>query len=159
LRISGCIRAPDRPQYFQRNAVLTPLVAKTHAIFPRNRLRDPLRQAAATHLPTHCFSQASNVSVVDRTSLAFCGSDNARGRETCNATGAKIEGKIEGMMTYKGVEFTVSMTAIPDIWKWEFQIGEQTKSGKTEAKLQLLAVRRVQTQIDRELRKRARTAN
>jgi hypothetical protein len=63
------------------------------------------------------------------------------------------------MMTYKGVEFTVSMTAIPDIWKWEFQIGEQTKSGKTEAKLQLLAVRRVQTQIDRELRKRARNAN
>ena len=62
-------------------------------------------------------------------------------------------------MTYKGVEFTVSMTAVPDIWKWEFQIGEETRSGKTEAKLQLLAVRRVQSQIDRELRKRARAAN
>jgi hypothetical protein len=62
-------------------------------------------------------------------------------------------------MTYKGVEFTVSMTAIPDIWRWEFQIGERTRSGKTEAKLQLLAVRRVQSQIDRELRKRARITN
>jgi len=59
-------------------------------------------------------------------------------------------------MTYKGVEFTVSMTAVPDVWKWQFQIGPQVKSGKTEAKLQLLAVRRVQSQIDRELRRLAR---
>jgi hypothetical protein len=62
-------------------------------------------------------------------------------------------------MTYKGVEFTVSMTAVPDIWKWQFQIGESTKSGKTEAKLQLLAVRRVQSLIDRELKKLIRAAN
>lgn len=62
-------------------------------------------------------------------------------------------------MTYKGVEFHVSMSAVQDVWKWKFQIGQQTKSGKTEAKLQLLAVRRVQSQIDRELRKLARTAN
>ncbi len=60
------------------------------------------------------------------------------------------------VMTYKGVEFTVSMTAVPDVWKWQFQIGPQVKSGKTEAKLQLLAVRRVQSQIDRELRRLAR---
>jgi hypothetical protein len=58
-------------------------------------------------------------------------------------------------MTYRGVEFTVSMTAVPDIWKWQFQIGPEVKSGKTEAKLQLLAVRRVQSQIDRVLRKLA----
>lgn len=62
-------------------------------------------------------------------------------------------------MTYRGVEFSISMTDVPDIWKWQFQIGEQIKSGKTETKLQLLAVRRVQTQIDRELRKLARAAN
>ena len=60
------------------------------------------------------------------------------------------------MMTHKGVEFTVSMTAVPDVWKWQFQIGLRVRSGKTEAKLQLLAVRRVQSQIDRELRKLAR---
>jgi hypothetical protein len=63
------------------------------------------------------------------------------------------------MMTYKGVEFTISMTAVPDTWKWQFQIGGSIKSGKTEAKLQLLAVRRVQSQIDRELRKLARTTH
>jgi hypothetical protein len=62
-------------------------------------------------------------------------------------------------MTYKGVEFQVSMSAVQDIWKWKFEIGQLTKSGKTEAKLQLLAVRRVQSQIDRELRKLARAPN
>jgi hypothetical protein len=62
-------------------------------------------------------------------------------------------------MTYKGVEFSVSMTAVQDVWKWQFQIGQLTKAGKTEAKLQLLAVRRVQSQIDRELRKLARATN
>jgi hypothetical protein len=62
-------------------------------------------------------------------------------------------------MTYKGVEFQVSMSAVQDVWKWQFQIGQLAKSGKTEAKLQLLAVRRVQSQIDRELRKLARTTS
>jgi hypothetical protein len=56
-------------------------------------------------------------------------------------------------MTYKGVDFSVSVTAVPDVWKWQFQIGQLMRSGRTEAKLQLLAVRRVQSQIDRELRK------
>jgi hypothetical protein len=63
------------------------------------------------------------------------------------------------MMSYKGVEFTVSMTGNPDVWQWQFQIGSATKSGKTEAKLELLAVRRIQSQIDRELRKLARATN
>lgn len=62
-------------------------------------------------------------------------------------------------MTYKGVEFQVSMSAVQDVWKWQFQIGQLTKSGKTEAKLPLLAVRRVQSQIDRELRKLVRSSN
>jgi hypothetical protein len=62
-------------------------------------------------------------------------------------------------MTYKGVDFSVSITAVPDVWKWQFQIGQLIKSGRTEAKLQLLAVRRVQSQIDRELRKLVRATN
>jgi hypothetical protein len=62
-------------------------------------------------------------------------------------------------MTYKGVDFSVSVTAVPDVWKWQFQIGQLMKSGRTEAKLQLLAVRRVQSQIDRELRKLVRATN
>jgi hypothetical protein len=55
-------------------------------------------------------------------------------------------------MIYKGVEYTV--TAGPQgTWKWQFKIGDRVVSGKTEAKLQLLAIRRVQMRIDRELKK------
>ena len=36
-------------------------------------------------------------------------------------------------MIYKGVEFTVTAVS-PDIWKWQFHIGERLVAGKTEAK-------------------------
>ena len=56
-------------------------------------------------------------------------------------------------MTYKGIDYTVVGTATPGIWKWQFQIGNEVKTGKTETKLELLAVRRAQLRINRELRK------
>jgi len=55
-------------------------------------------------------------------------------------------------MVHKGVEFSVTAVA-PGIWKWQFRIGERVVAGKTEAKLNLLAIRRVQLRIDRELKK------
>jgi hypothetical protein len=55
-------------------------------------------------------------------------------------------------MIHKGVEFTVTAVA-PGIWKWQFRIGDRVIAGKTEAKLNLLAIRRVQLRIDRELKK------
>jgi hypothetical protein len=55
-------------------------------------------------------------------------------------------------MIYKGVEFTVTAVA-PDVWKWQFRIGDRVVAGKTEARLYLLAVRRAQLRIDRELKK------
>jgi hypothetical protein len=55
-------------------------------------------------------------------------------------------------MIHKGVEYTVTLTA-PGVWKWQFRIGDKVKTGKTEAKLHLLAIRRVQLRIDRELKK------
>ena len=58
-------------------------------------------------------------------------------------------------MIHKGVEFTVSAVA-PGIWKWQFRIGDRVIAGKTEAKLNLLAIRRVQLRIDRELKKAQR---
>jgi hypothetical protein len=58
-------------------------------------------------------------------------------------------------MIYKCVEFTVTAVA-PGIWKWQFRIGERVVAGKTEAKLNLLAIRRVQLRIDRELKKAER---
>jgi hypothetical protein len=55
-------------------------------------------------------------------------------------------------MNYKGVEFNITAGA-PGVWKWQFRIGERIVAGKTEARLYLLAVRRVQLRIDRELKK------
>jgi hypothetical protein len=64
-----------------------------------------------------------------------------------------IEGESwEVTMNHRGVEFTVAKTAISGIWQWQFRIGEQLKSGKTETKIDLLAIRRVQLRIDRELK-------
>ena len=40
-------------------------------------------------------------------------------------------------------------------WKWQFQIGDRVIAGTTEARLYLLAVRRVHMRIDRELKKAA----
>jgi hypothetical protein len=61
-------------------------------------------------------------------------------------------------MTHKGIEYTVAMTAVPSIWKWQFQIGDTVKTGTTETRINLLAIRRVQLRIDRELKK-TRTAS
>ena len=55
-------------------------------------------------------------------------------------------------MIYKGVEYTVTAVG-PGIWKWQFRIGERVVAGKTEARLNLLAIRRVQLRIDREFKK------
>jgi hypothetical protein len=59
-------------------------------------------------------------------------------------------------MNHKGVEYTVAATATPGIWKWQFRIGDEVKTGMTETKINLLAIRRVQLRIDRELKKAAR---
>jgi hypothetical protein len=58
-------------------------------------------------------------------------------------------------MIYRGVEFTVTAVA-PGIWKWQFHVGDRAITGKTEARLNLLAIRRVQLRIDRELKKAER---
>jgi hypothetical protein len=58
-------------------------------------------------------------------------------------------------MRHKEIEFTVEPTAErDDVWVWRFTIGGEVRAGKTVAKLKLLAIRRVQSVIDRELRKR-----
>jgi hypothetical protein len=55
-------------------------------------------------------------------------------------------------MVHKGVEYSVIAVA-PGIWKWQFRIGDRLVTGRTEARLNLLAIRRVQLRIDRELKK------
>lgn len=55
-------------------------------------------------------------------------------------------------MHHRGVEYTVVMTAVPNVWKWQFRIGDQVKTGKTETRINLLAIRRVQLRINREFK-------
>lgn len=57
-------------------------------------------------------------------------------------------------MMHRGVEYTVTLSA-PGIWKWQFRIGDTVKSGKTGTNIRLLAIRRVQLRIDRELKNAA----
>ena len=55
-------------------------------------------------------------------------------------------------MNHKGVEYTLTRSETPGFWQWQFRIGSLVRSGKTEARLFLLAMRRVQLRIDRELK-------
>lgn len=54
-------------------------------------------------------------------------------------------------MTYKGIEFSVVATELPGIWAWQFKIDGEVRTGWTEARLELLAIRRVKLRIDRAL--------
>jgi hypothetical protein len=56
-------------------------------------------------------------------------------------------------MMYRGVEYSVSRTDEPGIWKWRFFIGGAVKTGKTGTNLELLAMRRARMRIDAALRK------
>ena len=62
-------------------------------------------------------------------------------------------------MNHKGIEYTLTRSETPGIWNWQFRIGDLVRSGRTEARLLLLAMRRVQLKIDRELRHTGREAS
>jgi hypothetical protein len=53
---------------------------------------------------------------------------------------------------HKGIRYSVAATAEPDIWQWQFQIGESIRTGKTNTRLAALAARRVQMKINAALR-------
>jgi hypothetical protein len=59
-------------------------------------------------------------------------------------------------MNYRGIEYSVATTTTPGIWKWQFRIGDEIKTGKTETRISMLAIRRVQLRIDRALKLVAR---
>ena len=46
-------------------------------------------------------------------------------------------------MNHKGVEYTLTRSETPGFWQWQFRIGDLVRSGKIEARLVLLAMRRV----------------
>ena len=51
---------------------------------------------------------------------------------------------------------TLTRSETPGFWLWQFRIGDLVRSGKIEARLALLAMRRVELRIDRELKHAAR---
>jgi hypothetical protein len=55
-------------------------------------------------------------------------------------------------MIYKGIEYSVVEAEEPGVWKWQFQIGNQVKSGVTATKLYLLASRCAQLKINQALK-------
>ena len=55
-------------------------------------------------------------------------------------------------MNRRGIEFTLVQVE-PDMWQWQFRLGETVTTGKTKTKLKGLAARRAQMRIDRELKK------
>lgn len=55
-------------------------------------------------------------------------------------------------MIHKGIEFSVTQVSA-GVWQWRFEVGERIFTGRTEANLDLLAIRRVQLRIDRELKR------
>jgi hypothetical protein len=57
---------------------------------------------------------------------------------------------------YKGVEYSVVEAAQPGVWKWQFQIGNEIRSGQTATKLCLMAYRRAQLKINQALASRLR---
>jgi hypothetical protein len=59
-------------------------------------------------------------------------------------------------MIYKGVEFSVVATEAAGIWAWQFSIDGEARHGRTEARLELLAIRRVKLRIDRALHAKRR---
>jgi hypothetical protein len=59
-------------------------------------------------------------------------------------------------MNHRGVEYSLTRSESPGFWRWQFRIGDLVRSGKIEARLALLAMRRVESRIDRELKQAAR---
>jgi hypothetical protein len=55
-------------------------------------------------------------------------------------------------MKHKGVNYSLTRSETPEIWKWRFRIGNLVRSESTEARLAQLAIRRVRSKIDRGLK-------
>jgi len=83
-------------------------------------------------------------------------------RQTFRRESGCIEANFPGWgywgVNHKGIEYTVVATATLDIWKWQFRIGDEIKTGRTETRLRLLAMRRAQMRIDRALKEAAQSS-
>jgi len=69
------------------------------------------------------------------------------------------DAKMSAAMTHRGVPYTIVPSGVPGFWNWQIQIDGNVKSGRVETNLELMAMRRVKTRIDRALREAARQEN
>ncbi|MCK1540818.1 hypothetical protein IVA98_04945 [Bradyrhizobium sp. 160] len=53
---------------------------------------------------------------------------------------------------HRGVHYSLKRNAAPGYWRYAYAIGDRVRSGRVQGKLPLLAIRRVQMRIDRDLR-------
>ena len=54
-------------------------------------------------------------------------------------------------MNRKGIEYSL-VKIEPDVWRWQFQIGEAVTTGKARTRLKGMAAHRVNDRIDRALK-------
>ena len=57
------------------------------------------------------------------------------------------------MVIHKGITYSVVATETPGVWRWKIRIGEKVLTGRTETRIELMAIRRVKLRIDRELKR------
>jgi hypothetical protein len=53
---------------------------------------------------------------------------------------------------HKGIEYTVSPTVDPEIWRWQFQVADKVYVGRTRTRLAALAARRARLKINAALK-------
>ncbi|WP_441236316.1 hypothetical protein [Bradyrhizobium sp. 930_D9_N1_4] len=53
---------------------------------------------------------------------------------------------------HRGIHYALEPNAAPGFWRYAYAIRDRVRSGRVQAKLPLLAVRRVRMRIDRDMR-------
>ncbi len=53
---------------------------------------------------------------------------------------------------HRGIHFSLTQNAAPGFWRWAYAVGDRARSGRVQGRLPLLAFRRVQMRIDRDMR-------
>ncbi|PSO16944.1 hypothetical protein [Bradyrhizobium sp. MOS003] len=54
---------------------------------------------------------------------------------------------------HRGIHYSLRPNAAPGYWHFAYAIGGRVRSGRVQGRLRLLAVRRVQMRIDRDMRR------
>jgi hypothetical protein len=53
---------------------------------------------------------------------------------------------------HRGVHFSLKPNAAPGYWRYAYAVGDRARTGRVQGRLPLLAIRRVQMCIDRDMR-------